>query len=129
MKVFTQTIQVEPKHIDALNHVNNVVYLQWVQEVAEAHWLSVATDAMKQQYAWVVLKHEIEYLAPAFLHDVLQAKTWVAESAGVRSVRKVELINQQTGKPVARASTTWCLLDAITLKPRRIEKEIYSLFH
>lgn len=128
MKIFTQTIQAEPQHIDALNHVNNVVYLQWVQDVAEAHWNALATEEMKRQYAWVVLKHEIEYLAPVFLNEEVTAKTWVAESAGVRSVRKVELYNQ-SGRLVARASTTWCLLDAHSGKPRRIDKHIYALFH
>jgi acyl-CoA thioester hydrolase len=128
MKVFIQTIRVEPRHIDALNHANNVVYLQWVQDVAEAHWNALATREMKQQYAWVVLRHEIEYLVPVFLNEEVTAKTWVSESAGVRSVRKVEFYNA-SGKLVARAATTWCLLDARTGKPHRIEQDIYNLFH
>ncbi len=129
MKEFTQLIEIRPDHIDALNHVNNVVYLQWVQDVASAHWNAIASDEMKKQYSWVVLKHEIEYFAQAFLNDVIQAKTWVFKSAGVRSERHVELYNHKTGKLLVRAKTTWCLLDAKTMKPRRIEQDILQLFH
>ncbi|MCX7638405.1 MAG: acyl-CoA thioesterase [Cyclobacteriaceae bacterium] len=129
MKVFEQLIRVEPQHIDGLQHVNNVVYVQWVQNIAEAHWNSLAPDEIKKRYAWVVLKHEIEYLSPAFLHDVLRARTWVAESAGARSVRKVEIYRQSDGRKMITASTTWCLLDAATGKPRRIETDILKLFH
>lgn len=128
MKIFNRTIRAAPQHIDALNHVNNVVYLQWVQDVAEAHWNALATEEMKRQYAWVVLKHQIEYLAPVFLNEELTAKTWVAESSGVRSLRKVEFYNG-SGKLVVRASTTWCLLDAHSGKPRRIDQDIHELFH
>lgn len=77
----------------------------------------------------MVVKHEIEYVSPAFLNDVLMARTWVAESAGARSVRKVEIYRQSDGKKVISASTTWCLLDAATGKPRRIEADILGLFH
>lgn len=129
MKTFEQLIAVKADHLDALNHVNNVVYLQWVQDVASAHWSSIASGEMKQRYSWVVLKHEIEYFAPAFLNDMIIARTWVYQSHGVRSERHVELYNQRTGKLLVRAKTNWCLLDAQTMKPRRIERDILNLFH
>ncbi|QOI97915.1 MAG: acyl-CoA thioesterase [Flammeovirgaceae bacterium] len=129
MKVFEQVLTVRPEHLDDLNHVNNVVYLQWVQDVASAHWNAIAAAEMKQRYSWVVLKHEIEYFAPAFLNDIIKARTWVHQSEGVRSERHVELYNQQTGKLLVRAKTNWCLLDAQTMKPRRIERDILNLFH
>ncbi len=129
MKNYELLITVSPEDIDELQHVNNVVYLKWVQDVASAHWNSVASDEMKGQYAWVVLKHEIEYFSPAFLHDKITARTRVHHSEGVRSERHVELFNQKTGKLLARAKTTWCLLDAATMKPRRVEQDILGLFH
>ncbi|MCK6618452.1 MAG: acyl-CoA thioesterase [Cyclobacteriaceae bacterium] len=129
MKAFEQAITVKAEHLDELNHVNNVVYLQWVQEVASAHWNSLASTEMKQRYSWVVLKHEIEYFAPAYLNDVINARTWVHHSEGVRSERHVELFNQKTGKMLIRAKTNWCLLDAQTMKPRRIERDILNVFH
>jgi acyl-CoA thioester hydrolase len=129
MKTFEQTITVLQQHLDDLNHVNNVVYLQWVQDVASAHWNSLAADELKRKYSWVVLKHEIEYLGQAFLGDTLKVKTWVHKSAGVRSERNVEFYLQKTNKLLASAKTNWCLLDAATLKPRRIEADILQLFH
>lgn len=129
MKVFEQVITVKTEHLDELHHVNNVVYLQWVQDVATAHWQSLASAEIQKKYAWVVLKHEIEYFSPAFLDDIITARTWVHQSEGVRSERHVELINQKTSKLLVRAKTIWCLLDAQTMKPRRIESDILNLFH
>jgi acyl-CoA thioester hydrolase len=129
MKIFEQTITVLQQHLDDLNHVNNVVYLQWVQDVAAAHWNSLAPAELKQKYSWVVLKHEIEYLGQAFLGDSLTVKTWVNKSAGVRSERHVEFYQYKTNKLLVRAKTNWCLLDAVTMKPRGIENDILGLFH
>ena len=129
MKVFEQQIVVKQPDIDNLNHVNNVVYLQWVQDVATAHWQANASAEMQKKYSWVVLKHEIEYLGQAFLGDALMVKTWVYTSAGVRSERHVEFYLQKTNKLLVRAKTNWCLLDAATMKPRRIEDDILQIFH
>ncbi len=129
MKTFEQTITVQQHDIDGLNHVNNVVYLQWVQDVATAHWQSLASAEIQKRYSWVVLKHEIEYFSPALLNDVLTVKTWVEKSEGVRSERHVEFYNQKTNKLLVRAKTNWCLLDANTMRPRRIEGDILQLFH
>jgi acyl-CoA thioester hydrolase len=129
VKTFEQTITVLPQHLDDLNHVNNVVYLQWVQDAASAHWNNVAAAELKGKYSWVVLKHEIEYFGQAYLGDTVRAKTWVHKSEGVRSERHVEFYLQKTNKLLVRAKTFWCLLDAATLKPRRIENDILRLFH
>ncbi|MBX2966139.1 MAG: acyl-CoA thioesterase [Cyclobacteriaceae bacterium] len=129
MKVFEQPITVQQHDIDELNHVNNVVYVQWVQDAASAHWLALTTPEMRSKYSWVVIKHEIEYFAPALLNDVLTVKTWVEKSEGVRSERHVEFYRQSNQKPVVRAKTTWCLLDTATMRPRRIEADILNLFH
>jgi acyl-CoA thioester hydrolase len=125
---FKITIAVQPGDIDDLKHVNNVVYLRWVQDVAAAHWESIASTEMRQKYSWVVLRHEIEYRNPAFLGDTLTAQTWVSSCEGVRSVRNVKIFQSNSGKVVAEATTTWCLLDAQTTKPRRIEDDIRSIF-
>ncbi|HRJ28392.1 MAG TPA: thioesterase family protein [Cyclobacteriaceae bacterium] len=129
MKAFEQTITVQQHDIDRLNHVNNVVYLQWVQDVATAHWQSLASMEIQKKYSWVVLKHEIEYFSPALLNDFLTVKTWVEKSEGVRSERHVEFYNHKTNKLLVRAKTNWCLLEAMTMRPRRIEEDILQLFH
>lgn len=128
-KIYTQKIIVRAEDLDELNHVNNVVFVQWVQDVATRHWNELTSPEIRVNYSWVVLKHEIEYASPAFINDVLVVKTWVDKSEGVRSERHVEFHNENSGKLVVKAKTTWCLLDAKTMKPKRIGADILELFH
>jgi acyl-CoA thioester hydrolase len=124
---FSITITVNDTDIDVLNHVNNVVYVRWVQEVAAAHWNTVASAASKKNYLWVVLRHEIDYLAPALKGDRLIATTWVGETTGPRSERFVHLTNSKTGKTIAKAKTVWCMLDGTTMRPRRVDEHIIAI--
>ena len=126
-KSFTHGIIVRNDDIDELNHVNNVVYIRWVQEVAEAHWRSVATDALRQQFLWVVLRHEIDYHHPIELGDAVTGSTWVGEHYGARFERFVRLHNPVTQQVYADAKTVWCLLDAIRKRPLRIPAEVLGL--
>jgi acyl-CoA thioester hydrolase len=126
--IFKHPITVVPEDIDEMGHVNNVVYLRWVQDVAEAHWKNSAPEELRAKYAWVVLRHEIDYLSPAVLNDVLIGTTWVDLPDGARSTRHVEIFNQTTGKLSAKAKTTWCLLSAATMRPKRVEKDITDIF-
>lgn len=128
VKTFEQEITVTSKDIDELDHVNNVVYVQWVQDVAKAHWESAAPKAIQEKYIWMVLRHEVDYMGQAVEGDVLMAKTWVAWSEGVKSERQVEIRHKETGKVLAKAKTLWCLLDAHTKRPRRIESDITDVF-
>ena len=114
------------EHLDDLNHVNNVVYLQWVQEVAKEHWFSLAKEAFTKNHYWVVVKHELEYKKQAFLGDELSATTYVDSFRGSFSIRCVEFMK---GKElVVKTKSTWCLIDAKTLKPKRVPEEILTLF-
>jgi acyl-CoA thioester hydrolase len=126
--VFMHTIIITPDDIDDMNHVNNVVYLRWVQDAAAAHWDTRATEELKRKYVWVVLRHEIDYKNAAKLGDPVKAETWVSSCEGVRSVRKVKLSHAETGIVFAEAVTTWCLLDAVTKRPKRIDTDIMSIF-
>ncbi|MFM7217931.1 MAG: acyl-CoA thioesterase [Bacteroidota bacterium] len=109
--------------IDALGHVNNVVSLRWVQEAAQAHWNTLAGPALRSLYPWIVLRHEIDYRAAAQQTDIPFALTWVGETDALRSIRHVE-IRAASGRLLAEARTTWCLIDPISQKPRRIPAEI-----
>jgi len=126
-KYFSLSITVYKNDIDELGHVNNVVYVRWVQEVAAAHWDTLASDEIKKKYVWVVLRHEIDYLSSAFEDDSLLATTWVGESNGPRSERFVQIINQKSGKLIAKAKTIWCLLDGATMRPKRVDEEVVNL--
>ncbi len=122
MRVFQVNYNVDKKHIDDLNHVNNVVYLEWMQDIANLHWNQLKEGHDTSKYVWVVIKHEIDYVRQALLGDEVQAKTWVGETAGIKSVRHVEFY--KNNKLLVKAQTTFCLLDAKTFKPTRITDEI-----
>lgn len=125
---FEQTFLVEASHIDDLGHVNNVVYLAWVQEVAGAHWRAVATPEQVEAIAWVATRHEIEYDRPAFEGDRILARTWVESWTAVRSERRTEIFRQGEDLPLVRARTSWCSLDATTMKPRRMPADVSDRF-
>ena len=122
---FMHILSVASSDIDAMGHVNNVVYVRWIQEVAAAHWNHQASATLQSKYAWVVLRHEIDYKNPAFLDDVVTGLTWVGDYNGARFDRFVKI--SANGKVVTEAKTTWCLLDAKTHRPIRIPDEIISL--
>ena len=124
--VFECEIEVKPENIDELGHVNNVVYLRWVQQVASAHWQSKALRVITDKYLWVVLRHEIDYLKPAMLGDKIKAQTWVSSMEGVKSIRNVKFM--ANGSDLALAKTVWCLLDAASMKPKRIGDDIKNIF-
>ena len=122
---FQLKIIVTTADIDELGHVNNVVYLRWVQDVAAAHWEDAASSDLKSRYAWVVLRHEIDYKNPAFLRDEITGLTWVGMHSGPKFDRFVRI--ECENKVLAEAKTTWCLLDAKTFKPIRIPQEILAI--
>ncbi|WP_299621353.1 thioesterase family protein [uncultured Tenacibaculum sp.] len=124
-KVFTTTRVVVSEEIDNLNHVNNVVYVQWVQDIATLHWEYLVKDINAEDLIWVLVKHEIDYIGQAVLNDEITLKTWVGETKGVKSVRHVEIFKED--KLLAKSQTTWCLLNSKTLRPTRITEDIFNL--
>ena len=123
---FQHSLKVASHHIDNLNHVNNTVYLQWVQDVAYSHWDELATKSIKESYVWMVLRHEIDYVSQAFLNDVITVYTWIDKTEGVKSIRIVHIYCED--KLLATSKTTFCLFDATTLKPKRVGEDILMLF-
>jgi len=128
MKIFKQTLKVTPNDLDELNHVNNVRYLNWVQEIAKAHWEHLAPKSILETVAWVVVSHHIHYKSPAVLDDLLLLKTYVTENKGVTSKRTVDIYRKDTLKLLVHCETNWCLLDKMTLRPMRLTPEIVTLF-
>lgn len=120
------TFKVKASDIDVLNHVNNIVYLQWVNEISELHWGILSNNDINKKYFWVAIRHEIDYLQQAFLDDEITIYTWIGETGGVKSIRNVHIYNGKT--LLVKAKTTWCLMDAKTLKPTRIKEDITNLF-
>ena len=129
MNIFETQITVTKDDIDELNHVNNVRYVQWVNDVAKLHWQSRITKEINNTYYWVVLNHNIDYKSSAFLNDVISIKTYVIKSEGVTSIRIVEMYNKKNDKLLVKSETKWCLIDAKTNRPSRITDEIRNLFN
>jgi acyl-CoA thioester hydrolase len=105
-QVFQMTFPVQPEDIDELNHVNNVVYVQWVQDVAEAHWNQAATLELKSACQWVVLRHEVDYKSPAVAGDMITAYTWIELPKGPLQKRFVRICRGPEQKILAEACTT-----------------------
>ena len=128
MKYLEKEIIVSKNDLDDLNHVNNVVYIHWVQEIAKNHWKSLVSNEIIKNYFWVLLEHEIKYLNPAFLNDKIRLKTYIEKTDGVKSSRIVEIYNKDTNKLLVTSKTIWCLINAKTGKPNRITEEIKKAF-
>lgn len=121
-------IAVDAADIDEMGHVNNVIYLRWVQEAAQSHWTARATEEYRERLLWVVLRHEIDYKQPAQLGDEVLARTWVGSATRVRFERFTELRRAADGALLAQARTVWCPIDAGTRKPTAIGPAFLEMF-
>lgn len=126
-KPFTKEIIVKNKDIDELNHVNNVRYIQWIQDISVEHWYSATKNKLSKHYIWVVASHYVEYKRSAVLDDKLTIATYVKDFDGSISNRVVNIKNSDTGKIYVTALTRWCLIDPETKRPLRIPDEILNL--
>ena len=127
-EIFEQSFLVEKRHLDEQNHVNNVQYVQWVQDIAKAHWEARASQRQNLQYFWVVIKHEINYKKQAFLGDEILIQTYVSETSHVKSIRHVIIKNAETKKVLVEAKTTWALMDQEKKRPTKISEELKRIF-
>ena len=126
--VFTHAVTAQPEHIDELGHVNNAVWVQWIQEVALAHWYGVAATDHQDDYIWVVVRHEIDYLRAAVAGDVLTGRTWVGDAPkGARFDRHMEFVGED-GKLRVRARTQWAIIDKDSGRPIRVPPEVIAPF-
>lgn len=124
--MYRYPIAIAPADIDFMGHVNNSVYLRWVQDAVIDYWRKVAPVEAVAAHLWVALKHEITYLKPAFLEDRLLARV-VAD--GVKGPRAFFTTLIERGDTVvAEIRSSWCCLDAATLKPARLAREIVQRF-
>jgi acyl-CoA thioester hydrolase len=126
--MFEMAVTAAPEHIDELGHVNNAVWVQWIQQVAVAHWRSAADPAHEAAYYWVVVRHEIDYLRPAVVGDRILARTWVGDAPkGARFDRFMEFTGPD-GKVCVRAKTQWAIIDQALGRPVRVPPEVVAPF-
>jgi len=124
MTSFEIEILVQPADIDGQGHVNNVVYLRWMQDAATAHWEAAAPAEHKAKVSWVVTRHEIDYKAPAFVGERLVARTWVGAPSGATWERFIEIRRAGDDRLLARGRSIYAALDRVTGRPRRVDKEL-----
>ena len=129
MKALEKEITVSKNDLDDLNHVNNVVYIQWIQAIAKKHWKNLVSNEIIKNYYWVLLEHQIKYLYPALLDDKISIKTYIKKTEEIKSSRVVEIYNKDTNKLLVTSKTIWCLINSKTNKPTRITDEIRQAFN
>src|ERR1044071_9603752 len=125
---FEMTLSVMSGDIDEQNHVNNTVYLRWVQEVATAHWQAIASSEVQEGIAWVVLRHEIDYKAPASLGDDLVLRTWVGKATRLTFERFTEILRSSDRQLLSKARTLWCPINAKIGRPVRVPPQVREQF-
>ena len=124
--IYQFDIEVTPAEVDRNGHVNNVVYIQWMQDAAVAHArASGCTQASEAAGAtWVVRTHHIEYLSPVFAGDKIVVLTWPSNFQRVRSLRKYKFIRAKDQAVIAKAETDWVFVNAKTGRPQSIPEEV-----
>ena len=129
-EIYGQEITVPQSAVDLNGHVNNVVYVQWMQDVAVLH--SEAVGGTRAMHAaggtWVVHSHKVEYLWPSFAGEEIVALTWVKSFRRVRSVRRYRFYRKSDDTLLVRGETEWVFIDADTGHPRKIPDEVMGLF-
>jgi acyl-CoA thioester hydrolase len=124
---FELPITVRPGDIDELGHVNNVVYLAWVQEVAKGHWFAVTTPEEVPDLVWVAIRHELDYRKPAFDGEMLVGRTWIGEVTSVTCERFVE-IRRASGELLMHCRSVWVAVSRSTGRPKRFDPALMDRF-
>ena len=125
---FSLTFTAGPEHIDVMGHVNNAVWVQWMEAIATAHWEAVALPEHVAAFGWVVTRHEIDYRGNIGLGESVTAETFIPEGpTGARFDRRVDFRNA-AGKVIISAHTTWAMVDLASLRLMRVPQEVSSRF-
>ena len=126
--IFSYRFTVPENVIDDNGHVNNVAYVQWMQEAAIRHGESISEYKLAENATWYAREHRIEYFLPAFLGEEIEVRTWLTEIKRVRVHRKYEFTRKADGKVIVRGETDWVHVDSKTGRPLAIPAIISELF-
>jgi acyl-CoA thioester hydrolase len=126
MAVFRHPVAIEPADIDHMGHVNNAVYLKWVQEAVVDYWRSIAPPEAVAGHLWVALKHEITYRRPTFLQDNVVAEVIAEKVEGARAY--FTTIVRRGEEVLSEIKSSWCCLDAVTKRPARLARDVVGRF-
>ena len=128
MNRFFLTFTAEAQHIDELGHVNNAVWVDWIQQIATAHWSAVAAPDHQAAYIWVVTRHEIDYRGNVGPGESVTAETFIPSGpTGARFDRRVDFRNA-AGQVIVSARTTWAMIDKASGRLARVRDEVTAPF-
>lgn len=126
---YIKSIVIPTSAIDENGHVNNVVYVQWMQDIAIEHYASIGgIEAQGPDSTWVIRKHSVEYFLPAFAGEEIEIRTWVEDLRKVRSLRMYEFVRKSDGKVLVKGETDWVFMDTKTGKLKAIPVEVEKIF-
>lgn len=127
--IYIKTITIPESVIDENGHVNNVAFVQWMQDIAVEHYSFLGgLEVQKPFGTWFIREHKVEYLLPAFAGDKIEIRTWVENAHRVQSLRKYEFARESDGRVLVRGETEWVFVDAKTGGLRAIPEEVKRLF-
>jgi acyl-CoA thioester hydrolase len=127
--IYTKKIVIPKEAIDENGHVNNVAYIQWMQDIAVEHYVSIGgIEAQGSDSTWVVREHKVEYFLPAFADEEIEIRTWVENLRRVRSLRKYEFVRESDDKVLVRGETEWVFVDVKTGSPRAVPSKVTVVF-
>jgi len=124
--MFRHPIAIDPADIDQMGHVNNATYLKWVQEAVVDYWRSVAPPEAVARHLWVALKHEITYRRPTSLQAVVVAEVIAEKVEGARAM--FTTVVRRGEEVLSEIKSSWCCLDAATLRPARLARDVVGRF-
>jgi acyl-CoA thioester hydrolase len=125
-QAFHYPIGIRADDIDHMGHVNNSVYLKWVQEAVVRYWEKVAPPEAVAQHLWIALAHEIKYRRPTFLDDIVVADVIAERMDGARAL--FTTVIKRGEEVLAEVKSTWCCLDSVTKRPSRLARDVAARF-
>ncbi len=126
---YSKIITIPQTAIDKNGHVNNVAYVQWMQDIAVEHYSSIGgIEAQGPDATWVVREHRVEYFLPAFIGEEIEIKTWVENIRRVRSLRKYEFVRKSDERVMVKGETDWVFVDVKSGRPLAIPDEVKNVF-
>ena len=125
---FALDITPAPEDFDILGHVNNTVYVRWVEQIAVAHWEHVAPGVLMEKFVFVLLRHEIDYRDQILPGEKVVARTWLGRAKGPRFERFVDIRKPGTKRFSSSSRLDWCMVDASTRKPVRVSQDVLDTF-
>ena len=128
--VFRYRFTISEDALDENGHVNNVTYVQWMQDAAVRHYDAMGGREPTQAInaTWVVRSHTVEYLRPAFAGEEIEVRTWVVDMRRVRSTRRYQFVRVGDGEMLVRGETVWVFVDATNGRPCSVPAEVSELF-